>query len=172
VKRIRRGGGYLRVADPDWDDPLDGSYSRARGGRWNSPGSFPVVYLNRDEGVARANLNRKYEDLPYGPEDIDSDSGPDLVETAVPDSDYGDVVTDEGCAAVDLPTSYPYEADGEPIPQERCWPIGQAAWDDDDRGIACRSAAREAPAGGEELAYFDRGERLPLTSRVRFLDWY
>ena len=92
MKRIRRSGAYLRVADPDWDDPLDGSFSRIKGGRWNAPGSFPVVYLNRSEHVAHANVDRKYDGLPYGPEDVDPDAGPDLVETRVPQARYVDIV--------------------------------------------------------------------------------
>ena len=35
---MRRGGDYLRVADPAWADPLDGRFSARRGGRWNPPG--------------------------------------------------------------------------------------------------------------------------------------
>ena len=56
---IRRGGPYLRVADPDWDDPLDGRFAAERGGRWNPPESFPVVYLCRSIAVARANVYRR-----------------------------------------------------------------------------------------------------------------
>lgn len=52
-RRVRRGGIFHRLADPDWDDPLDGSYAKVHGGRWNPPESFPVLYLNADENVAR-----------------------------------------------------------------------------------------------------------------------
>ena len=45
---VPRGGVYVRVADPDWDDPLSGEFAKARGGRWNAPGAFPVVYLSGD----------------------------------------------------------------------------------------------------------------------------
>jgi hypothetical protein len=31
------GHGWLRVADPTWDDPIDTSYSVAVGGRCNPP---------------------------------------------------------------------------------------------------------------------------------------
>ena len=48
MSSVRRAGRYFRVADPDWDEPLEGSYSARLGGRWNPSGSFPVCYLNRD----------------------------------------------------------------------------------------------------------------------------
>ena len=38
---VTRGGVYVRVADPDWDDPLSGEFAKARGGRWNAPGVLP-----------------------------------------------------------------------------------------------------------------------------------
>jgi RES domain-containing protein len=172
VKTIHRGSSYLRVADPSWRDPLDGSYSKTKGGRWNPPDSFPVVYLNRDERVARANVERLYEGLPYGPEDIDPDAGPDLVATRVPDTEYVDVITNEGCEAVGLPATYPRDENGKRVPQEDCQSIGQAAWEAEELGIAARSAARAAPSDGEELAYFDHGDPLLVVRRARFGDWY
>ena len=53
---VEIGGTYSRVADPDWDDPLDTDFSVATGGRWNAPGTFPVLYLNETLGAARANV--------------------------------------------------------------------------------------------------------------------
>ena len=97
---VRRGGVYVRVADPYWDDPLSGDFAMVRGGRWNAPGAFPVVYLNADEGVARANLLQRFAGLPYGPEDLEPSAAPVLVSTIVPEDDFVDVVTDAGCAAV------------------------------------------------------------------------
>ena len=46
-----------------------------RGGRWNPPESFPVVYLCRSVPVARANVYRKLEGQPYGPEDLRPGAG-------------------------------------------------------------------------------------------------
>lgn len=160
------------MADPGWRDALDGSYSKGRGGRWNPPDSFPVIYLSRDERIARANVDRLYVGLPYGPEDIDPAGGPDLVTTDVPSAEYVDVITDEGCLDAGLPATYPQDATGAPVPREACQPIGQAAWDGGELGIAARSAARSGPSDGEELAYFDRGDPLPLRDRTRFGDWY
>jgi len=169
---VTRGGVYVRVADPDWKDPLSGEFAKARGGRWNRAGSFPVVYLNGDVRVARANLLQRFAGQPYGPEDLEPSSAPVLVSTDVPEGRYVDVVSDAGCEAAGLPPTYPRDARGETVPREVCRPIGQAARRDGLPGIACRSAAAAAPPGGEELAFFARGVRLiPLAVRA-FRDWY
>ena len=169
---VTRGGVYVRVADPDWDDPLSGEFAKARGGRWNAPGSFPVVYLNGDERVARANVLQRFAGLPYGPEDLEPSAAPVLVSTVVPEDGFVDVVSDAGCVAAGLPATYPTGDDGGAVPYEVCRPVGRAAWDAGRPGVACRSAAPAAPPGGEELARFGRGEPLtPLVIR-RFPDWF
>jgi len=169
---VTRGGVYVRVADPDWHDPLSGAYAKARGGRWNAPGSFPVVYLNGDERVARANLLQRFAGLPYGPEDLEPSAAPVLVSASVPEDDFVDVVSESGCVAAGLAATYPVDEDGLPVPHEVCQPVGQAAWDAGLPGIACRSAAPAAPPGGEELARFGRGEPLTPLEVRRFLDWF
>ena len=58
------------------------------------------------------------------------------------------------------------------MPHERCRPVGRAAWDAGLRGIACRSAARAAPPGGEELAWFPRGDALVALQTRPFADWF
>ena len=169
---VTRGGVYVRVVDPDWDDPLSGEFAKARGGRWNAPGAFPVVYLNGDEGVARANVLHRFTGLPYGPEDLEPTAAPVLVSTVVPEDDFVDVVSDAGCVAAGLAATYPLDESGIPVPHERCHPVGRGAWDAGLPGIACRSAAPAAPLGGEELARFDRGESLTPLEVRRFTDWF
>lgn len=146
-----RGGPYYRVADPDWLDPLDGRPSMDKGGRWTAPGSFPVVYLNRSVSLARLFIAHKVRDLPYGPEDFDPDSGPVLVNVELPSERYVDVVTDSGCAAVGLP---------------------KAAWNQDEAGIACRSATSRALKSDEELAWFQRGAQLGAAGVESFMEWF
>jgi hypothetical protein len=171
VRTIRRGGPYLRVADPGWEDPLDGRHAALRGGRWNPPESFPVVYLCRGIGVARANVYRLLARHPYGPEDLRPEAGPLLVATTVPEDRYLNVVTDAGCAAVGLPRTYPRDSRGRIVPHRRCRPIGERARERGLPGIAARSAVRNAPAGGEELAYFGR-RRLRRGSVRTFDQWF
>lgn len=168
---VRRTGGYLRVADPAWKEPLDGSYSVRQGGRWNAPGSFGVVYLNRTIEVARANVRRRFAGRPYGLEDLEPAEAPVLVSTAVPQEDFVDVVSDAGCRAAGLPATYPLQ-DGETIPHSRCQPIGRRAWDEGWPGIACRSAAPGCGRDDEELAWFEREVGLQATTTRAFDDWF
>lgn len=169
---IRRGGRYVRVADPGWPDPFDSTHAKAHDGRWNPPGSFGVVCLNGDDPTARRNVERLFAGQPYGPEDLDPSEAPILVETDVPAADFLDAVTADGLTAAGLPTTYPDDATGARLTRSVCQPIGQAAWDADLPGVACRSAAPGATPDDEELAWFDRGSSLTETSRRAFEDWF
>ncbi len=169
---IARGGIYLRVADPSWDDPLDGTYSMVSGGRWNPPGAFPVVYLCSDVRVARGIVFAKYEGLPYGPEDLEPGEAPILVSTDTPHDDYLDAVTDGGLGAVGLPATYPRDDRGDVIPHPVCQPIGERAWQDGCPGIACRSAVLKTAEDGEDLAFFPRATPLSPTGVQAFSAWF
>jgi RES domain len=179
MRTIPRGGPYLRVADPGWDDPLDGRFAAERGGRWNPPESFPVVYLCRSLEVARANVYRKLAGQPYGPEDLSPRSGPVLVRTTVPEDRYLNVITDAGCRDAGLPKTYPLDSRRRLVPWRRCQPIGLRAWEAGVPGVAARSAAAvDARARDsatrlamEELAYFSR--RMLRRGAVRPFDqWF
>jgi len=170
MRHVERGGRYLRIAESGWRDPLSGRHSRESGGRWNAPGSFEVVYLNATVEVARAQVRRKLEPRGILPEDLEPDRGPDLIHTEVPKQPYVDACTERGLASLGLPPSYPLDKGGE-IPHAACRSIGQRAWDADEPGIACRSAA-SAPHQGEELAYFSRDRKLSVKRRESFARWY
>jgi hypothetical protein len=174
LQTIERDGKYFRVAAPDWEDPLDASFAQSHGGRWNPPGSWPTVYLNATIGVARANVLRKFVGHPINIEDVAESEGPDLVETEVPHDAYVDIVTDSGCHVANLPRTYPRNPDGTEIAHEVCWPVGEAAVEGNHPGIACRSAAPEAPQQGEELAWFGDSGQPPLAviEREPFDYWF
>ena len=159
------------MADPAWGDPLEGAYSKRLGGRWNAPGSFPIVYLNADLAVARANVRRKFAGLPYGPEDLEPNEGPVLLTTEVATEEFVDVITDQGCRSAGLPESYPLDG-GQMIGWERCQPIGQEAWEQGHPGIACRSAAPGMRRAGDELAWFQRERSLKVSEIKAFEDWF
>jgi hypothetical protein len=171
VGHLARGGPYVRVADPHWSDPLSPEHARRRGGRWNPPGSFGVVYLDASLELARAQVRHRLEPRSVRPEDLEPDQGPILVHTRVPQDQYVDAVSDEGLAELGLPATYPVDRRGAAIPHTVCQPIGQAAWDAGERGIACRSAAHAAPPDAEELAFFAR-RRLRVQRTEAFADWY
>jgi RES domain-containing protein len=175
VRTIERGGEYLRVADPTWRDPLDGSHAARTGGRWNPAGSFGCVYLCASLAVARANVYRKLRDQPYGPEDLDPQTAPVLIATRVSGARYADLLTARGLESAGLPATYPRDSGGRRISWSRCQRVGLAAWDEGLPGLACRSAAPRVPSVGresEELAFFIRGRRLRVRSRRRFDDWF
>ena len=172
MRHVERGGTYVRVVDPAWADPLDASFSRRSGGRWNPPGAFAALYLCRDVETARANARRLIEGQPFTFDDLRPERLPALVETSLPDARYVDAVSARGLASLGLPASYPLDARGRVVSHARCRPIGAAAWDAGEPGVACRSAAPGAPPGGEELALFDRGLRLRRGRRRRFERWY
>lgn len=171
MRHVRRAGRYLRVADPSWRDPLSGEYARVRGGRWNAPGAFAAVYLNASLDVARTLVRTRLEDRGIRPEDVLPEAGPVLVQTTVPDDTYVNAVTDAGLRNVKLPTTYPLDGHRKIVAHRVCRPIGQRAWDGNERGIACRSATRVAPADGEELAYFGH-QTLRVERTERFATWF
>lgn len=172
MRRLRRGGTYLRVADAAWEDPLDGAFAARAGGRWNPPDSFGVVYLCRSTAVARANVYRLLTDQPYGPEDLQPTTAPVLVTAEVPFERYVDAVTTRGLGSLGLPRTYPLDLRGDTVDRERCEAIGQTAWERGEAGIACRSAAPTAPIRDEELAWFERGVRLTAGALTPFEQWF
>lgn len=169
MRHISRGGTYLRIAERSWRDRLSPAYSRERGGRWNPPGSFGVLYLNRTIELARAQVRHQLESRGIRPEDLDPAAGPVLVKTEVPEKHFVDAVSKGGLVSLGLPVSYPLYESGQEIPHSSCQPIGVEAWNANEPGIACRSAAAQ---GLEELALFDRGSKLKATNTERFEDWY
>jgi hypothetical protein len=165
-RTARRGGAYNRLAEPAWSDPLDTGYARERGGRWNAPGTYGVLYLNGSPAVARAQARHKLAGQPFGIEDLDESEQHDLVDVDVPEGDHLDCVTDAGLEAVGLPVTYP-----RAVGHAECRPVGAAARDAGRPGVACRSAA--APAAGEELAVFDTAAAaVVMTGRRAFADWF
>lgn len=171
-RTVRRGGACNRLVEPHWADPLDTSYSKETGGRWNAPGSYGVLYLNATAHMARLRVEHRLAGHPYDIEDLDPAEQHDLVDVDVQETDVRDLVSADGLQAVNLPVSYPDDAHGDPIEHAQCHPIGQAAYDEPLPGIACRSAT-PAAAGEEELAIFDRDVAIVTqSSRRPFTDWY
>jgi RES domain len=170
---VRRGGACNRLAEPHWEDPLDTSFSKQHGGRWNAPGSYGVLYLNVTAQLARIQVEHKLAGHPYDIEDLDPAAQHDLVEVDVAETDALDLISDNGLQAVGMPLSYPQDADGQPVPHEQCHPVGQAAYDEPLPAIACRSAAAGAEGADEELAVFDRDVGIVAqTARRPFAGWY
>jgi len=173
-RTLRRGGRYNRLAEPAWADPLDTSYSKQRGGRWNPPGAFGVLYLNRDLRMARLQVQHKLQGQPYGVEDLDETEQHDLVSVEVGERDWLDCLTTPGLEAVGLPATYPRHPNGRPVRHANCQAVGRATFDDGQPGIACRSAAAGATRTDEELGVFDgdADTGVRMTSRQPFAEWF
>lgn len=173
VERLRDGRVWLRVADEGWHDPLDPSYAGRNGGRWNPPGSFPVLYVNEDLETARAQIRRLLDGQPVYPEDLDPPFV--LVAATLPSAQrVANAVSLDGLEALGLPASYPVAADGDPVPRSVCQPIGADVESSGLRGVHARSAA--TPDGsGRELAWFPArisSRARPVGDPVPFSLWW
>lgn len=166
---------WLRVADTGWAQPLDPSWAQAHGGRWNAPGSFPVLYLNEDLATARAQLLDLLVGWPTNPEDLRDDAPYVLLLAEIPRRQMvADALTDAGLGQLGLPPSYPFDAGGRVLPHAHCQPIGAAVHEAGLRGVWCRSA-RKADGTGSELAWFPAAtssRARPLGAPVPFAQWW
>ena len=158
--RIPDGRIWLRVADPEWQDPLDPSYAAERGGRWNPPNSFETLYLNGDVATARMQIEKLLEGSPVRIDDLDDDAWVLIAARLPRDQDCLDAVSDEGVTAAGLPGTYPCDSDGAVIGHAFTQAVGRTAHEERLRGVWCRSAC-SADGRGRELAWF------PATSRSR-----
>ena len=166
---------WWRIADPSWSNPPDPDFARRRGGRWNPPGSFRVLYLNEDLATARRNLRAFIAGWPYEPEDLRDDTGPVLVGCTLPRRQIVcDAHSRAGLQLAGLPATYPLDEDGTPVPHARCQPVGARAKAEGLRGVRARSA-RSRDGVGRELAWFPatgrsiarRGRTLSLAAWFR-----
>ncbi len=169
MKFIRRGGVYFRVCDPEWVSPLDTSFNKKWGGRWNPPGKFGLLHLNATIRVAAANARKHFEDEIHTLFDLRPQYRPVLYDVAVRRSEFVDCVTDQGLRDVGLRARYP-----ENTSWLRTRGVGIRAHQNNEDGIASRSAAEMVRDLGEELAIFDG--RITALAKLRhrrsFGKWY
>jgi hypothetical protein len=149
---------WLRVAEPSWGDPLDPSYARDHGGRWNPPGSFSALYLTGDVATARMQIGRMLVGSPVTVDDLD-DEAYVLVAATLPDAQTcADATTAAGLRSLGLPDTYPRNAHGDEIDHPVCHSVGQKVHDAGLHGVWCRSAC-SADGRGRELAWFPSHRR-------------
>ena len=169
MRHVPRGGTYYRVCKPDWTECGDTSFSQVRGGRWNASGQHRVLYLNRTVRMAALQAVENFRGEAHSLFDLRPERRPHLQAFDVPRAEYVDAVTDAGLQELGLPATYP---DG--VGWDVCQPLGRAAYDTGERGIACRTACH---GGGdpdhEELALFDRDGHPAATGERRTFDrWF
>ena len=172
MRYVERGGLHFRVCDPSWVDPLDTSFARQHGGRWNPAGSFGVLYLCATISVAAGNARRAYEGEIATLFDLLPEQRPDLQIVTVTPIPVIDAVSDAGLQALRLPRTYPIGASWR-----TCQAIGKRAYARGLNGIVCRSAdatgRAKVASDGEELVVFDRAVRaVRRLDRVPFAQWY
>jgi RES domain-containing protein len=172
MRHVERGGLHFRVCDPSWADPLDTSFAKRHGGRWNPAGAFGVLYLCATISVAAGNARRAYEGEIATLFDLLPERRPDLQVVTVAPIRVVDAATDSGLRSLRLPLTYPAG-----ISWKRCQVIGKRAYGRGEKGIACRSAdatdRANVPIEGEELVVFDRAIRcVTRRERLPFARWY
>lgn len=172
MRYVERGGLHFRVCDPAWVDPLDTSFAKAHGGRWNQAGSFGVLYLCATIAVAAGNARRAYEGEIATLFDLLPERRPDLQVVRVQAVRVVDAATDAGLRSLRLPLTYPLGASWR-----RCQAVGKRVHARGDNGIACRTADAStwtnSAIEGEELVLFDRAVRaVTRLKRLPFAQWY
>ena len=170
---VRDAHVWWRIADPGWADPLDPGFAQRGGGRWNPPGSFPVLYLNEDAPTARGNLRAFIARWPYEPEDLRDDRRPMLVGCVLPRRQVVcDAHSPAGIRAAGLPDTYPLDEGGAPVPHATCRPVGVRAKAAALRGVRARSA-QSRDGTGRELAWFPASSRsiARLVRKLTFAEW-
>jgi hypothetical protein len=149
---------WLRVADAEWDDPLDATYAKRFGGRWNPPESFRTLYLNADPETARLRLEAMLRGSPIRVDDLDDDAYVLVAATLPRNQTCAEAQSDAGLKGLDLPSTYPTDGEGSEVPRSVCQTIGRAVHDRSLRGVSCRSAST-SDGRGRELAWY------PATTR-------
>jgi RES domain-containing protein len=164
--RLDDGRTWWRVADLAWDDPVDPTWADRTGGRWNTPGDGPTLYLNADTATARAQVGRMLQGTAIDPEDLRDDAPFVLVPVGLPARQrVADATTDVGLQALGLPRTYPRRARGGEVPWSECRRAARAVRAAHLRGVLSRSAAADH---GQELAWFPaRGARAEVTGPVQ-----
>jgi RES domain-containing protein len=164
-----RSGQHYRVVDPSYADPLDTSYAKAAGGRWNPRAEFGALYLCVNASVAAANARQQHAGRAIKLFDLLPDARPELVTVEVPRLDVVDAVSASGIGALGLPATYPFV-----VPWPPCQAIARTAFAEGLNGVAARSNAESTSTSwvGEELAAFDSVVGIAAISREAFNQWY
>src|ERR1700681_4727460 len=110
MKQVERSGLHFRVCDPSWKDPLDTSYAKSHGGRWNPPGSFGVLNLCATISVAAGNARRAYEGEIATLFDLLPEHRPDWQVVTISPIHVVDAASDAGLRSLRLPLAYPIGA--------------------------------------------------------------
>lgn len=164
--RARFNGVVYRSIPHSGTDPLDGSYARDNGGRWNPPGSFEVIYTSCSIKAAIAFLREHYRNESINPWEQPEEKQRDLYELLLDQDGLVDAISSEGLIGLGLPKSYPRR-----VSHSTTQPVGQRLYDEGHPGIWYRCAPDPTE---EEIALFrDHAQPIQVNSQSkRFGEWY
>jgi hypothetical protein len=162
---------WLRVCKSTWEDPVDTSFARQSGGRWNSPESWDALYLSRDLVTARSQLDLMVEGSFVTVNDLRTEVY-QLVGVGLPNDQVAvDVVSADGVAAAGFASTYPLDGAGNIFRHEDCWPVAREGFDADLDGVECRSA-KTTNGSSSEFCWWPRGRKVTsVTGRVTLEHW-
>jgi RES domain-containing protein len=157
------------VVAPDWIDPVNTSYSKRSGGRWNPAGEFGALYLSATIHVAAANARARHAGRAIKLFDLLPEARPEVVVLEVPALEVVDACSPGGVAALGFSESFPFG-----VPWMPCQAIARGAHSGGLPGVAARSNAEATVTAsiGEELALFEEVAIRAPPTRLRFRDWY
>jgi RES domain len=161
------GAVYRSIPHDSKTGPLDGSYARDNGGRWNPPGSFSALYTSCSVQAAIAFLREHYRDEALQPWEQPEDKQRDLYTLHVEQDYLVDAVAPEGLAGLGLPTGYP-----RGISHKTTQPIGQRLYDEHHPGIWCKCAPD--PHVQEVVLFLDHAAPIRVGSQPprRLREWF
>jgi len=172
---IQVNGTLFRAIPHGSQTPLSSQYAYQYGGRWNAPGSYPVLYTSGSVAGVRAYVD--WQASYYGVDLADwaPEDQPDLLVLSIQGS-YANVATNSGLTFYGLPTSYPIGYLGQ-----EAWtftqPIGATIYADGWAGLVTRSATASSWSGSmhewAEVALFtERAQSPVLIDRFDYRAWY
>jgi hypothetical protein len=168
-------GMVFRTIPHSSQTPLSADFAFNSGGRWNFPGSYPVLHTSASVTGARAFVDWQsdYFGLPW--DDVAPERQPDLLVLSI-DASFADVASDTGLTSYGLPVTYPIGYLGS-----EAWtitrPIGASIYAAGWPGLVTRSATMSSWSGPmsewAEVAVFTDVSTAPLLiDRFEYRDWY
>jgi hypothetical protein len=166
----------FRVVKAGWQNPLDTTHGKLRGGRWNPKNTFGVLHTACSERVARAITLDLFRFAAVELDDLMPAVRPALAEISWQGTTI-DVVTDAGVSGAGFIAAYP-DGVGHQITQ----PVG-VNWHQDGReAVVCRSASLSRlgfrtwsgshEPWGELAIFVENVDAAPFLLQMRSnLDW-
>lgn len=168
-------GNLYRSVPHSSQTPLSTDYAYNYGGRWNPPGTYPVMYTSTSVDGAKAFVDWQADFFGIGWADRAPEDQPDLLVLTF-NATLADVATDSGLALHGLPKTYPlgYQS---PSAWTITQPIGVSICATGVAGLVTRSASMSNWSGPitewAEVAIFAQQAPKPvLVDRFAYSDWY